>query len=85
MTRTPKKQPAKGTLWWVARDKYLDGYWYTISAERDKPYDCGDGRFSSADGLKLCAKLWHRAHGLHLKPGDAPVRIRIREGWWERV
>jgi hypothetical protein len=71
MTHTPK--PPKGTLWWVVRP--FDSY--RLSARKSELH--------SAFGSYIASKTWHRAGGLRLKPGAGPIRIRITEGWWERV
>ena len=83
---TLKKTPTKGSLCWVARDKANKGYWYLLSFV--KPYKRDDPDYWQKGGncsLVIYARVWHRSGGLRLQPGDGPVRIRIKPGWWERV
>ena len=52
-------------------------FWLTRSEVSWNYLVCRNRRFHYEDRTLVCAKGWHRAGGLRLKPGDGPVKVDL--------
>ena len=86
------KPPTKGSLWWVARASAGGNNDYLLSRNRlikplksEREYVIFVVQTIKQKVYAFYPCDWDKLFGLRLNPGDGPVRIRIKPGWWERV
>lgn len=64
---------------WIARDDKTSHNYYVLSRTKLRNI-AAEGNIDWFP-VTVCASVWHKCGGIHLKPGEGPVRIELSIKW----